>query len=237
MNDANDFEGRGSPSFVYRELKSRIINLRYQVGERLSEARLVEDLGVGRSPIRMALARLKLEGWVAISPQSGTYIRAMSLREIREVANLRVLLEKQSAGAAATRMSDGVLRSIRKDFDACRAHIIEGSADAFIEFDNKFHEAVYDAADNALIQRILFDLRDKVQWIRRVCSISNERVQEGFSELEVVLNALERRDELAAAHAMESHVESAAAFCERLEKIGAGAFAVDRNSIRTAQGM
>jgi DNA-binding GntR family transcriptional regulator len=88
MSGLLQFEDASSTFTVYREIKRRIVDLQYGIGERLSEALLAEDLGVGRSPIRMALWRLELGGWVAISPHSGTYIKAMTIREVREVADL-----------------------------------------------------------------------------------------------------------------------------------------------------
>jgi len=211
-------------SATYREIKRRIVDLHYGVGERLSEARLAVDLGVGRSPVRTALSRLKSEGWIAISPQSGTYVKAMTLRDIREVTDLRMLLEMRAAADAATRMSDFVLKTLRADFRLQSRSIAKGDVDAFISLDNRLHSAIYDAANNRLIRQILLDLRDKVQWIRRVCSVSTERVQDGLEELRCILSALERRDEAQAAQAMRDHVQSAAAFCERLEGIAEGPF-------------
>jgi DNA-binding GntR family transcriptional regulator len=212
-----DIDEAGPAAITYREIKRRIVNLHYGVGERLSEARLAEELGVGRSPIRTALLRLKSEGWISISPQSGTYIKAMTPREIREVTDLRMLLEMRATGDAAKRMSDAVLADLRAEFDLRGPGILNGDADAFIALDNRLHAAIYDATDNRLISGILLELRDKVQWIRRVCSVSTERVQDGFKELERILLALERRDEVEAAQAMRDHVKNAAAFCEHLE--------------------
>ncbi len=205
-------------SVVYRELKRRILNLDYRVGERLSEARLAEDLGVARSPIRSALARLKSEGWIEVSPQSGSYVRSISPREIREITDLRTMLEMRLAGDAASRISDATLAALRVEFELHGRLIANGDAEAFIAIDNRLHAEIYDAADNRLIRQILLDLRDKVQWIRRVCSVSIERVQDGFAELEQILAALERRDERAAAQAMHDHVKRAAAFYESLEE-------------------
>jgi DNA-binding GntR family transcriptional regulator len=209
-------------SATYRELKRRILNLQYRVGERLSETRLAEDLGVARSPIRSALARLKSEGWIEVSPQSGTFIRPMTLKEIREITDLRTMLEMRLARDAATRMSDETLAALRAEFAVHGALIAAGDAEAFIAIDNRLHAEIYDAADNRLIRQILLDLRDKVQWIRRVCAVSFERVQDGFAELEQILAALERRDARGAAQAMHDHVEHAAAFYQLLEETASG---------------
>lgn len=216
-----DIEEANPAAATYREIKRRIVDLHYGVGERLSEARLSEELGVGRSPIRTALSRLKQEGWIAVSPQSGTYIKALTAREIRELTELRALLEVHVTEAAASRMGEQVLADLRADFRAKAGPIARGDADAFIAVDNRLHLAIYAAADNGLIRQTLLDLRDKVQWIRRVCAVSLERVQDGFGEIELILAALERRDARGAARAMRDHVRSAAAFCERVEDIAA----------------
>jgi DNA-binding GntR family transcriptional regulator len=131
-------------------------------------------------------------------------------------------------------MSDEMLATLRSDFKLHGSRIAKGDADAFIAIDNQLHSAIYDAADNKLICQILLDLRDKVQWIRRMCSVSMERVQDGFAELERVLSALERRDEDGAAQAMHDHVKSAAAFCAHLEETGSGLFAARRKQADTA---
>src|SRR5579862_6817843 len=78
---------------AYAAIKRRILDARYVPGERLSEVNLAKELGLGRSPIRTALAKLKSDGWVAVSPQSGTYIKSLGEREIQDLLGLRLLLE------------------------------------------------------------------------------------------------------------------------------------------------
>src|SRR5579859_7262250 len=99
---------------AYREIKGRILGLRYPAGEKLSETRLAADLGLGRSPIRTALARLKNEGWIAVSPQSGTYVRSLTAKEIEEMTALRVLLEMHMAREAARAITETDLRKLRR---------------------------------------------------------------------------------------------------------------------------
>jgi DNA-binding GntR family transcriptional regulator len=138
------------------------------------------------------------------------------------------------AGDAASRLSDKMLTTLRAEFALHGSRIAKGDADAFIAIDSRLHSAIYEAADNKLISQILLDLRDRVQWIRRVCSVSMERVQDGFSELECVLSALERRDEVGAAQAMNNHIRSAAAFCARVEEAGASSLSVQVRQMSTA---
>ena len=82
---------------AYEKIKRGILDLRYRPGEKLSETRLAEDLNLGRSPIRTALARLGGEGWIKVLPQSGTFVRDLSPQEVTDLAELRLLLEAHAA--------------------------------------------------------------------------------------------------------------------------------------------
>ena len=202
---------------AYRQIKQRIVNLEYQPGEKLSEARLVAELQFGRSPIRSALGQLKSEGWIEVSPQSGSFVKALTDRDIRDITAVRVMLEMHCARVAAVGMSEAELAKLRAAFDALGPSAARGEVEAFIDVDTRLHLALYRCTDNRMIADILLDLRDKVQWIRRACAVSSERVQEGFGELEQIFRALLVRDPDAAAARMKAHIESSAAFCRMVD--------------------
>jgi DNA-binding GntR family transcriptional regulator len=204
---------------VYSHIKQNIIDLTYSPGEKLSETGLAEELGVGRSPIRTALARLESEGWVEVSPQSGTFVRALSAREIDELSELRGILEVHCIGLAAERISQKELSDLQDAFRESRTRIHQGDAEAFIHIDNVLHALSYRLSSNELIAETLIALRDKVEWIRRACAVSGERVLEGFGEIEAIFEALVRHDAAAARELMKKHIESAARFCQMSERL------------------
>ncbi|HLI13844.1 MAG TPA: GntR family transcriptional regulator [Alphaproteobacteria bacterium] len=203
---------------AYREIKARILDLRYAAGEKLSETRLVAELGLGRSPIRTALARLKSEGWIAVTPQKGTYVRSLTEKEIEEMTDLRVLLEMHMARLAAHKIDPVELRRLRRAFDRLQHQPMADHMEEFLEFDAALHGAIYRAADNALIEGILADIRDKVQWLRRSNTVSVRRVERALAELKRVLRALETGDREAAAASMAKHIRNAAEFYKSEER-------------------
>jgi DNA-binding GntR family transcriptional regulator len=207
----------GGPGAAYREIKRRIVNLEYRPAEKLSEARLASELPFGRSPIRSALAQLRTEGWVDVSPQSGTFVRALTDRDIGNVTELRVMLEVHCARIAANALGEAEIKALRYAFRTLGPSAAAGDVEAFIDVDSRLHLALYRVAGNDLIAGILLDLRDKVQWIRRACAVSTERVQEGFAELEQIFAALEARDAEAAGARMALHIGNAAAFCRAVD--------------------
>ena len=199
---------------AYSRIKRSIIDLTYSPGKRLSEASLADEFGIGRSPIRTALARLEGEGWIEVSPQSGTFVRTLSAREIDELSELRAILEAHCVAVAVTQISNDELDELGDAFRECRPKVRRGDAEAFIELDNQLHALLYRIAGNELIAETLIRLRDKVEWIRRACAVSSERVKEGFAEIEGIFDALMRRDVSAARERMKQHVENAARFCQ-----------------------
>lgn len=205
---------------AYNEIKRRIVELDFAVGEKLSEARLVSELGLGRSPIRTALARLQAEGWISVSPQSGTYVKALTQGDIDELTELRTLLEMHATAAAAMRISDAEIDRLTRAFAALGPGIEAGDAEAFIALDTDVHGVIYAAAGNEMIAGILLDLRDKVEWIRRACSGSLQRVQDGYHELVAVFDELAARRPEPAAEAMRAHIQSAAAYCRTAGPLG-----------------
>jgi DNA-binding GntR family transcriptional regulator len=195
---------------AYEKIKRGILDLRYRPGEKLSETRLAEDLNLGRSPIRTALARLGGEGWIKVLPQSGTFVRELSPQEVAEVAELRLLLEAHAAHRAAERIGSDDLNSLRTEFEALKAKGVDGHFEEFLRLDDHFHTTLHRVAGNQRVAEILQNLRDQIHWIRVVNAILPGRVAESLKEMDRVLVALERRDGEEAARAMRQHIGNVA---------------------------
>jgi len=209
----------GRAGAVYREIKRRITELHYKPGEKLSEVRIAAELGLGRSPIRTAISRLQSEGWIEVSPQSGTFIRGLSDIEIREILETRLVLEPYLAGLAAKRIGQAELKRLREAFAVFGDRVSKERLEDYLDLDLQFHIAVYEAAGNKLIAGILINLIDKVRWIRRACVDSPARVQGAFKEIRAVLKALEAHDARAASAAMRTHIANTLEFrMQPLEK-------------------
>jgi DNA-binding GntR family transcriptional regulator len=196
-----------SPSAAaYVRIKEAILNQTYGPGQRLSEAMLVDDLMLGRSPIRTALARLEGEGWIRIQPQSGTFVRALTAREVAEIAELRLVLEVHAARRAAGQIALEDLVALRNGFEALSAKGVEGNFADFLELDDRFHTTIHRAADNRKIQEVLRNLRDQIHWVRVTTAVLPGRVDQSFKEMQRVLDALEKGDGDAAAEGMRVHI-------------------------------
>ena len=203
-----------SAGLAYEEIKRRIIDCDYPPGSKLSEARIADEMGYGRSPIRTAFSRLQAEGWIAVNPQSGTYVRTPTEREIRDIFETRLLLETHVTRAAARNIDDEQLRRLRAAFrQLSRGRgSAAGAPEAFNQLDSMFHSAIYHAAANELITSILATLLDKARWLKNAFPSPPKRWALAFAEIERVLESLEARDPEEAARRMREHIGNAGDF-------------------------
>jgi len=210
----------------YEEIKKRIIELRYPPGTKLSEARLAEELGCGRSPVRSAFARLRSEGWMDVSPQSGTYVRSLTEKEIHDLFDCRLLLETHVTRLAARNMDAEEVRKLRVALRRLKprgnGEPAQDVFDDFNEFDSMFHATIYRAAGNEVIAEILLNLLEKAQWLKKSSPSTPRRMKLWFAELERVLEAIEARDADRAAEKMRLHIGNAADFGAQARRQRAG---------------
>ena len=205
-----------SATRAYEAIKARIIDCRYAPGTKLSEARLVTELGVGRSPVRTAVARLRSEGWVEVSPQSGSYVKRLSRQEMQEIFDFRVLLETHAARVAATNITAEQLRLLRSRLRALSlidSDVVDDiTLQEFNEFDSLVHATIYQAGGNSLVGQVLQNLLEKAQWMKKATPSTPKRLKTLATELRRIVEALEKRDPELAARRVREHIGQAADF-------------------------
>ena len=201
---------------AYGEIKSRILSRTYLPGEKLSEARVAADLEVGRSPIRTALQRLEMEGWVIVRPQSGTVVSELGPEDVHEICELRGLLESHVIRKAAMTLSNEEIAELRHAHFRLTSSNLIHDTDAREDFNRKVFDAIYRCGDNDRILQVLKNLHDQVLWIRRINATDRERVRESIKELGNMIAALEARDPDMAAKQALLHVRNIAAAFEKL---------------------
>lgn len=192
---------------VFEYLKNSILSGDLKPGERLMEIAIADQLGVSRTPVREAIRKLEKEKFIIMVPRKGAYVADLNLKDMREVIELRKLLEGFATELAAERMSDEeieALKQVAKDFENC---INNNDVKGMITADGNFHELILNASKNQKLVEIVKSLHDQLQRFRLI--YFNEF--DDFLELQkmhnLILDALIRRDgETAKAYA-EMHIK------------------------------
>lgn len=137
-------------------------------GERLMEIQLADELGVSRTPIREAIRKLELEGFVVMVPRRGTYVADISLKDIAQVFEIRSALEELAAGLAAERITPDELEYLERILVEINEYIDNDEFDKIVDADVRFHDVLYHASRNQRLVDILNNLREQMLRFRSI---------------------------------------------------------------------
>lgn len=85
--------GNGKKNSVYRGLKERLILCRYAPGTVLNEMQLTKEFGVSRTPVREAVSRLEMEGYLRVLPKKGIYVAEITMQDVLQIFETRIEIE------------------------------------------------------------------------------------------------------------------------------------------------
>lgn len=145
---------------AYATLRERITNGEYAAGDRLREENLAEALGVSRTPVREALRRLDMEGFVVLVPHRGAHVVSWSPRDLEEIFGLRAVLEGYAARLAALRVTDedvAALADLAERMSAAAA-TDPPKQDRIVALNADLHERVITASGNQRLRAALVPL-------------------------------------------------------------------------------
>lgn len=206
---------------VFDALREAIINGTLKPRERLMEIQLAEELGVSRTPIREALSKLELEGFIVMVPRKGAYVADISFKDIADVFEIRAALEALAAGLAAERITDEELEDMER-LVAEKAEAISGyDMDRLIRVDTLFHDAIYKASRNQRLTNIINNLREQIQRYRTTSLAYPGRMKRSLEEHRGIVEAIQSRDPQIAQQVAREHIENAeTSIIEAIKKEG-----------------
>lgn len=178
-----------------------------QPGERLMEIQLAEDLGVSRTPVREAIRKLEMEGYVIMMPRRGTYVADLSIRDINEVFEIRTSLESLASGLAAERINEDELEKLQRLLVEIGAYIKSGDMESIVRTDTEFHDLLYQASRNTRLAGIISNLREQLTRFRTTSMSFPGRLKATLEEHRKIVEAIAQGDEKAARKAAEHHME------------------------------
>lgn len=193
---------------VFDVLMSAIMSGQLSPGERLLEVQLAEEMGVSRTPVREAIRRLELEGFVVMLPRKGAYVAGLSIDDVENVYEIRTALETLAVKLAAQRMQDEDYRLLDALAGRMQATWQEGDVEAWVKLDANFHELLYKFSRNDRLVQLMSNVMEQISRYR-IISLANVEVRHNsLAEHQNVISALRRRDSEAAVEAAAQHIEN-----------------------------
>ena len=188
---------------AYEFLLAEITAFRVRTGAPLSENRIASQLGISRTPVREALARLVADGLAEPIGGRGLVVSPLSLDNVRELFELRQALEQQAASLAAQRRDVRVFEALREQLAGVDTSDLRGYYAVVARFD----AAVDAAVGNPYLVAALANVRTHLSRIRRISKDNPARLADAAREHLHIVDAIVDGDARLAASATSVHLD------------------------------
>jgi DNA-binding GntR family transcriptional regulator len=193
---------------AYDAIKHRIITCEFRPGEYVNELQLSALLKIGRTPVHQALDRLMVEGMVEVIPRKGVIVKPVSLNEVLQIIEVRLINEPFGARLAATHANDADLSELADVLMRAKHWASLRNVENMMLLDRDFHLLIARAAKNDVLTELLRNLHERslrFWYISLNAPAQHETVQ---AEHVAILDAVRQRSPDGAQAAMRHHIES-----------------------------
>lgn len=203
---------------VYQSLKHAILTLAFRPGDIIRKHEICDRLGVSRSPVADAVARLAADGLVDVVPQAGTFVTRLSMTDIREGSFIREAIEVAAAERVATLITEDQLRDLRRSLRMQEALVADGDQQGFMLLDGQMHEMMLSYTGFPRLPQVSQTAWLSVHRARQLILPVEGRLQATLDEHRAILAAFEAHDPQAARLAVQHHLRQLLTYLQPLER-------------------
>ena len=204
----NQFKTTSLADQVFEKLENDIIQGVYPRGEILTELKLVDQLGVSRTPIRDALRRLEQERLIEDTGK-GSRVVGITEEDLEDIMNIRQRIEGLAAYYAAKNMTPEGLAELTHIVDLQDFYYDKGDAEQLRQVDEQFHDLICYLSERTVIMDTLIPLHRKTRRYRRISMEDWSRTVNTRKEHKAIFDAMASGDADLAESLMAKHIENA----------------------------
>jgi DNA-binding GntR family transcriptional regulator len=193
---------------AYDAIKHRIITCAFRPGEYINELRLSALLKIGRTPVHQALDRLMIEGLVEVIPRKGVIVRPVSLNEVLQIIEVRLINEPLAARLAAQHANHSDLVALTGVLKRANRWASLRNVEKMMLLDREFHMLIAKAAKNDVLTELLRGLHERSLRFWFISLNAPTQFDLAQSEHAAVLDSIRQRRPERAEAAMCRHIES-----------------------------
>ena len=193
---------------VFEKLESDIIHGVYPRGEILTELKLVEQLGVSRTPIREALRRLEQERLIEDTGK-GSVVLGITADDLLDIMNIREQIEGLAAYYACLNMTEEGIKELEHIMDLQDFYFSKWDVEHLRQADDKLHDAICELSGRTVIRDTLVPLHIKTRRYRKASMQDKNRAVQSLQEHHAILDALKSGNPENAKQTVSEHIAKA----------------------------
>ncbi|TCP21715.1 DNA-binding GntR family transcriptional regulator [Scopulibacillus darangshiensis] len=191
---------------AYKEIKQGIIQHKIEPGSMLYERSLSESLGISRTPLKLALQQLELEGWIQSVPRKGILVKNINRHDVDEVFQLRKANEVLVIELLIPLLDDETFYKIEK-MDKQLFDLKEDPL-KFIYHDSSFHLFLAELSQNHRLYQLIQNLTDHFNWYGFAALKAGKSIDEIYYEHNLIIEGLKARNLHQTTDAVLSHIDN-----------------------------
>lgn len=195
---------------AYENLRYRIITQDLPPGELLIEKDLMAHYQIGRTPLREIFIELQRQGLIRRVPRSGTWVAPLDLNFVKQIAEVRIPLEKLAGELAAARISDAQLEVLGQIIDKAEADqsLEDVDLQELIQLESRFHHTLYAATCNRKLEELLMEFLAVSSRLWHSVFYTKEHLRKMFNDQRQILEALKNGDGTRCGELLVNHTQS-----------------------------
>ena len=203
-------------------LRTRIITGEYEMGEKLIENKIANELKVSRTPVRDAFKQLTKEGLISYVPNKGCFARGFTQKDMADVYAVRKAVEELAITWAIENADEASINALKEQLDLMNFYTQHGFYDKLLQANEDFHNMIYQMTSSRFIVQVLKAYQDYVHLARRTTLSREENLPEIYEEHARIFEAIRDRDVERAKAEAANHLDgSARRAMDRWKEMGA----------------
>lgn len=208
---------------ISQYIKEAISTGELKPGDRIVETRLAQELGVSQAPVREAIRELEFSGLVVQKPYSGTYVKQITVDDMRQYYEVRSALERLGAQKAMEKLTREQYEELSMTISAMEEAARENNVSEYIKCDARFHDQIIEIAANGLLSK-LWEMCNIRSWLYVGTALTGRNLTELAGRHRTILESLRSGESELLQNSVANHLDD---LIEMMEENQLKGFSVD----------
>ena len=194
---------------LHSKIKQGIINQDFRPGEKLPERELAQKYNVSRTPIRQVLQTLSSEGLVEFIPYKGAFIKDLTIKEFKDITQLRMVLETFAVEVCCDHISENILKQLEEIINKQKEAIRNNDVKEYSHLDQEFHHVIVKGTENNELVTFV-ELLNQKSYLSRIRTLSlHGQMERSLIDHKEILECIKLGDKEGARQKAAAHVDDA----------------------------